>query len=31
MSLELHTDREERVQTILRFADHPEEYRQHWS
>lgn len=30
-SLELHTDREERARAIVRFADHPDEFRQHWS
>ncbi|MBT2517457.1 hypothetical protein J7E29_08435 [Streptomyces sp. ISL-90] len=30
-SLELHTDRDERVRAVVRFADHPEEYGQHWS
>ncbi|HEY9366220.1 MAG TPA: hypothetical protein VIP55_06270 [Agromyces sp.] len=31
ISLELSTHRDERVQVVLRFATHPEEYRQHWS
>lgn len=31
VSLELHTDREERVQALVWFAADPEEYKQHWS
>lgn len=31
VSLELHTDRDERVRAVVRFASHPEEFRQHWS
>ena len=30
LSLELHTDLDERVQTVVRFSAHPEEFRQHW-
>ena len=30
VSLELHTDRDERVGAVVRFSTHPEEYRQHW-
>lgn len=30
LSLELHTDREERVRSVVRFSTHPEEYHQHW-
>lgn len=30
LSLELHTDREERVQALVRFAADPDEFRQHW-
>lgn len=31
ISLELSTDRDERVGVVVRFSTHPEEYRQHWS
>ncbi|GAA1833381.1 hypothetical protein [Agromyces salentinus] len=31
MSLELHTDHEDRVAVLVEFAEHPERYRQHWS
>ena len=31
LSLELHIDRDDRVQVLVRFATHPEEFRQHWS
>lgn len=31
ISLELHTDREERLQVLMRFAADPDEFRQHWS
>lgn len=30
ISLELHTDRENRVRAVVRFSTHPEEFRQHW-
>lgn len=31
VSLELHTDREERVNAIVRFSENPKEFSQHWS
>lgn len=31
VSLELHTDREERVAAIIRFHSDPDTFRQHWS
>ena len=30
LSLELNTDREERVQALVRFSANPDEFRQHW-
>lgn len=30
VSLELHTDRHERVNAIVRFSTHPEDFSQHW-
>jgi hypothetical protein len=30
VSLELHTDRYERVRALVRFASNPEEFHQHW-
>lgn len=31
ISLELHTDREERVRAVVQFADDPEAFRRHWA
>jgi hypothetical protein len=31
ISLELHTDRDDRVQVLVEFAEEPERYGQHWT
>jgi hypothetical protein len=31
LSLELHTDREDRVAALVLFHENPEAFRQHWS